>query len=105
MRQAQGRKPADFHTNNLIHAHTLYITRVAAWCGLEDGMKAWFVCRAGKVADDVELRLRDGIKMPADEALAKRGRIRAARVFKARHGLHPCTRVEVEFMGVEGEGK
>jgi hypothetical protein len=28
MRQAQGRKPADFHANHLIHAHTLYITRL-----------------------------------------------------------------------------
>jgi hypothetical protein len=65
-------------------------------------MKAWFVCRAKGIVDDVELRIRDGIKLPADEVLAKRGRIRAARVFKARHGLHPCTRVEVEFMFVEG---
>jgi hypothetical protein len=28
--------------------------------------------------------------------------MRAARIFKARHDLHPCMRVEVEFMGVEG---
>ena len=64
-------------------------------------MKAWFVCRAGKLVDDVELRIRDGIELPSDEVLAKRGRMKAARVFKTRHELHPCTRVEVEFMFAE----
>ena len=65
-------------------------------------MHAWFVCRAKGVVDDVELRIRNGIELPSDEVLAKRGRMRAARIFKARHDLHPCVRVEVEFMGVEG---
>ncbi len=65
-------------------------------------MKAWFVCRAGKLVDDIELRIRSGVTLPSDEVLAKRGRMRAARVFKLRHELHPCTRVEVEFMFVEG---
>jgi hypothetical protein len=65
-------------------------------------MKAWFVCRAGKLVDDIELRIRSGVTLPSDEVLAKRGRMRAARVFKLRHALHPCTRVEVEFMFVEG---
>jgi len=39
MRQAQCRKPAPLNTKHLHHAYTLYITRVAAWCGLEGKMK------------------------------------------------------------------
>lgn len=63
-------------------------------------MNAWFVCRARGITDDVLLPLRPGVEA-CDEIIAKRGRMRAARAFKTRHGLHPCTRVDVEFQGVE----
>jgi hypothetical protein len=65
-------------------------------------MHAWFVCRAKGIVDDVDVPLRSSVTLPSDEVLAQRGRMRAARIFKARHDLHPCVRVEVEFMGVEG---
>jgi hypothetical protein len=64
-------------------------------------MHAWFVVRAKGIVDDIDVPLRSDITLPSDEVVAKRGRMRAARIFKARHDLHPCARVEVEFMGVE----
>jgi len=60
---------------------------------------AWFVCRYGKIADDIALPLKDGVLMD-DATLAKQGRMRAARHFKRLHGLHPCTKIETEFQGV-----
>lgn len=64
------------------------------------GSEAWFVCRARGIVDDVMLPLRAGA-VASDEEIEKRGRMRAARVFKRLHGLHPCTKVEVEFQAVE----
>lgn len=63
------------------------------------GDGAWFVCRAAGIVDDVTLPLRAA--MTSEVEIAKRGRMRAAREFKRRHGLHPCTKVECEFQGVE----
>ena len=61
---------------------------------------AWFVCRAAGITDDVLLPLR----RPAPDAeIARRGRMTAARVFKRRHGLHPCRNVECEYQFVERE--
>lgn len=62
---------------------------------------AWFVCRAAGITDDVLLPLR---RRATDAEIAKRGRMAAARVFKRRHDLHPCRKVECEFQGVEAEG-
>ena len=63
------------------------------------GSEAWFVCRAKSIVDDVMLPIRD---QAAGEAnLAKKGRMAAARIFKRRHGLHPCVKVDVEFQAVE----
>lgn len=60
---------------------------------------AWFVCRACGITDDVELPLRAA--SASEVEIAKRGRMVAARQFKRRHGLHPCTKVDCEFQGVE----
>lgn len=65
---------------------------------------AWFVCRHGKITDDVVLNLAPGALNAGFDVLAKRGRMRAARVFKARHKLHPCVKVDCEFQGVAPEG-
>jgi|SRR5690606_40853485 len=63
------------------------------------GAHAWFVCRAQGIVDDVEIPLR--AKSASEAEIAKRGRMVAARQFKRRHGLHPCTKVDCEFQGVE----
>lgn len=65
-----------------------------------DGSSAWFVCRAVGIVDDVMLPLRSGA-VGSEEKLARQGRMRAARIFKRRHSLHPCTKVECEFQAVE----
>lgn len=66
---------------------------------VEKGDGAWFVCRASGIVDDVTLPLRTGHASEAE--IAKRGRMRASREFKRRHGLHPCTKVDCEYQGVE----
>lgn len=67
---------------------------------IPSGSSSWFVCRTSKMVDDILLPIKDGVAA-SDEVLANKGRIFAAREFKRRHGLHPCTKVEVEFQGVE----
>lgn len=62
--------------------------------------QAWFVCRAKGITDDVMLPLKAGMMTTEAEA-ARQGRMRAARVFKRRHELHPCIKVEVEFQAIE----
>lgn len=62
---------------------------------------AWFVCRAVGLVGDVLLPLKPGAEAGTDEEIARRGRMKAARRFKAEKCLHPCTKVEVEFQGVE----
>lgn len=64
------------------------------------GSTAWFVCRAKGIVADVDLRLK--LTRSSDAQLSSEGRAKAARRFKRDHGLHPCTRVDVEYMGVEG---
>ena len=64
-----------------------------------DGSEAWFVCRAGGIVDDIMMRLKPGVTASEHE-IYKRHRATAARVFKRRHGIHPCTRVDVEMQGV-----
>lgn len=59
-------------------------------------MHAWFVCRARGIIGDIMLPLR---AVADDATIAKQGRMLAARRFKRAHGLHACTRVDVEFQG------
>lgn len=61
---------------------------------------AWFVCRAKGLVGDVLLSIKDGAT-GTDEEFAEQGRMRAARRFKRDKELHPCTKVEVEFQGIE----
>lgn len=67
---------------------------------IQPGSTAWFVCRAKGLASDVNLRLK--AVRSSDQQLAAGGRIKAARAFKRMHDLHPCTKVDVEYMFVEG---
>lgn len=61
---------------------------------------AWFVCRAKGIVSDIALPLRaDAFGVPEAE-IARRGRMKAARQFKRDAGLHPCTKVAVEFQAV-----
>lgn len=64
------------------------------------GSAAWFVCRSKGLVSDIMVPLRDGAAATEAE-FARRGRIKAARRFKAEHGLHPCTKVECEFQLIE----
>jgi hypothetical protein len=67
-----------------------------------NGSGAWFVCRAAGHVTDITVPMKDGVT--ASEAdLAKQGRMKAAQRFKRLHELHPCTKVECEFQGVEQE--
>lgn len=66
------------------------------------GDRAWFVCRHGAIVDDVTLPLQAG--RATEDEIAKQWRMRAARLFKRRHGLHPCVRVDCEFQAIEREG-
>lgn len=66
----------------------------------EPRLIAWFVCRAAGITDDIELPLKAGIARPTDAVAFKQGRMRAARVFKQRHGLHPCRKVDCELQAV-----
>lgn len=63
-------------------------------------LQAWFVCRHKDIVDDVNLPIRDGCT-PADEQAERDGRWLAIRQFKRRYDLHPCVKVEAEFMRVE----
>lgn len=68
---------------------------------MQASLTAWFVCRTATLVADVCLPLR---RAAPESDIVNQGSARASRVFKREHGLHPCRRVEVEFMGVvEGD--
>lgn len=67
-------------------------------------MKARFMCRVEKrgcpaIEGEVRLPLKAGVASD-NEAIATQGRMRAARAFKREKDLHPCVRVQVEYLGV-----